>query len=85
MKIVQAEILKALGHEANGTNTRRRHRTPSAAKYIGWAESTLEKSRVTGGGPPYYKLGRSVIYDEVDLDAWMAAQRRTSTSDRGAV
>jgi len=41
---------------------------------------TLERYRVTGGGPVYMKLGRRVVYDTADLDAWMAARRRHSTT-----
>jgi len=59
----------------------RRLRTPKAAEYLGCAKSTLEKKRVTGGGPPFIKLSRGVVvYDTRELDAWMAQRRATSTS-----
>jgi excisionase family DNA binding protein len=61
---------------------RRMLRTREAAAYTGLAKSTLEKLRVHGGGCPYIRLGRVVVYDPDDLDAWLAAHRRTSTSDR---
>jgi hypothetical protein len=35
---------------------------------------------VTGGGPPYLKLGRRVLYDPRDLEDWAAAARQTHTS-----
>jgi predicted DNA-binding transcriptional regulator AlpA len=54
-----------------------------AADYVGLGRSTLPKYRVFGGGPPYFKLSRRVIYDADDLDAWMEARRRSSTSDVG--
>lgn len=57
-------------------------RTHEAATYTGLAKSTLEKLRVRGGGCPYIRVGRVVIYDPADLDAWLAAHRRTSTSDK---
>jgi predicted DNA-binding transcriptional regulator AlpA len=60
----------------------RRLRTRAAADYVGYSESTLEKKRVTGGGPPFIRLGRLVVYDTRDLDAWLAARRAASTSDR---
>jgi excisionase family DNA binding protein len=60
---------------------RRKLRTPEAAEYTGIAQSTLEKLRVTGGGAPYIRIGRVVLYDQDDLDAWLAAHRRRSTSD----
>ncbi len=59
----------------------RRLRTAAAADYLGYAQSTLEKKRLTGDGPPFIKLGRAIVYDTRDLDAWLAARRATSTSD----
>lgn len=54
----------------------------AAAPYLGLSTSTLNKWRVTGLGPAYLKLGpRRVVYDRADLDAWLAASRRRSTSD----
>ena len=41
------------------------------------------KLRCSGGGPAYYKLGKSVLYDPHVVDAWLASKRRTSTSDDG--
>lgn len=58
-----------------------RLRTPAAADYLGYAESTLEKKRLTGDGPPFIKLGRVIVYDTRDLDVWLAARRAISTSD----
>ncbi|MGA8760158.1 MAG: helix-turn-helix domain-containing protein [Stellaceae bacterium] len=61
-----------------------KRRTTDAAEYLGMGKSTLEKLRLTGDGPRYSKIGRRiVIYDEVDLDAWVAARQRRSTSDPG--
>lgn len=57
-------------------------RTPEAAAYCGSSASTFEKLRLTGGGPRYVKLGRRVVYDPADLDAWLASKRRQSTSER---
>ena len=61
--------------------TNRKLRTADAAGYCGMAKSTLEKLRVTGGGPPYLKIGRTVVYNVADLDEWLATKRRSSTSD----
>jgi hypothetical protein len=60
---------------------RERLRTRAAAKYIGKSESWMEKARLSGTSPPYYKIGGSVIYDTADLDEYLAAHRRISTSD----
>jgi len=55
-----------------------------AAVYTGLAASTLNKLRLTGGGPPFLKLtARRVAYDVRDLDSWMSSKRRCSTSDSG--
>ena len=59
----------------------RRLRTPAAADYLGYAESTLEKKRLTGDGPPFIKLGRLIVYDTRDLDSWLAERRARSTSE----
>jgi hypothetical protein len=54
-----------------------------AALYIGLAQQTLAKMRVTGDSPPFYKVGRQVLYDKADLEAWLYVRRRRSTSDSG--
>jgi predicted DNA-binding transcriptional regulator AlpA len=64
-------------------NEYRKLSAPEAAEYIGLSQSTLAKRRVFGGGPKYLKLGRRVVYDTRDLDAWLNAHRRLSTSDTG--
>ena len=59
-------------------------RTDQAASYCGCSASHLEKLRVSGGGPAYLKPSpRFVVYDTADLDAWLQAGRRQSTSDSG--
>ncbi len=55
-----------------------------AAPEVRLAASTLQKLRVTGGGPPYVKLGRAVRYRESDLRDWVEARLTRSTSDRVA-
>jgi predicted DNA-binding transcriptional regulator AlpA len=61
-------------------------RTPQAAAYVGLSASTLEKFRLTGNGPAYQKAGpKIVVYRVEDLDAWLSARRRTSTSDTGSL
>lgn len=58
-----------------------RLRTADASLYLNLSESTLEKYRLTGAGPRYAKLGRIVTYSVQDLDAWIAARIRMSTSE----
>jgi len=52
-----------------------------AAKLLRLSERTLERLRVTGGGPKFVKAGRSVRYREADLEAWIAARVINSTSE----
>ncbi len=59
-------------------------RTPAAAEYLGLSASLLSKMRLRGDGPPYSKAGpRVVVYDLRDLESWLTARKRTSTSDTG--
>jgi excisionase family DNA binding protein len=54
-----------------------------AARFVGLSKSTLDKLRISGGGPTYLQLGRRVLYDVADLEAWLTSKRRSSTSDNG--
>jgi excisionase family DNA binding protein len=54
-----------------------------AAQYLKLGESTLAKLFVSGDGPPAFKVGRSVRYSSSELNEWMTAKRRKSTSDTG--
>jgi hypothetical protein len=63
--------------------TRKMLPTAPAAEYCCSSASTFEKLRLTGGGPLYSKIGRRVVYAVADLDAWLLANQRRSTSDRG--
>ena len=58
-----------------------RLRTTEAASYMGVSESYLNKLRVYGGGPQFLKMGKRVSYDKSDLDVWMTARKRHSTSE----
>ena len=63
---------------------RRFLRTRDAAHFLGIAARTLEDLRLRGGGPTYSTpRARIVLYDVRDLEAWIAAGRRRSTSDPG--
>ena len=52
-----------------------------AAEYLGLSVRTMNRYRVTGDGPPYYRLGNRVRYVRAELDEWVTGSRRTSTSD----
>ncbi len=56
----------------------------AAAVRLGIAVRTLQAWRVRGEGPQFAKLGRSVRYRPEDLDGFVEAGLRTSTSDQGS-
>lgn len=59
-----------------------RVRSTAVAAYLGLSTSTLAKMRLRGDGPLYSKInGRAVIYDLRDVDAWLDACKRRSTSE----
>ena len=55
--------------------------TSAAAEYLGVSKSFLDKSRVFGNGPAYFKAGAKVLYEVEDLDSWKAKRKRRSTSE----
>jgi hypothetical protein len=57
--------------------------TQDAAAYLALGPRTLVEWRARGGGPQFTKLNRTVRYRRVDLDAFIAARLRHSTSDPG--
>jgi predicted DNA-binding transcriptional regulator AlpA len=57
---------------------------PEAAAYLRVSRSFLAKKRCTGGGPRFCKIGRRVLYDIADLDAYADQAKRRSTSDFAA-
>lgn len=55
--------------------------TAEAAAYIRKSTSWLNKSRMSGTGPVYFKAGAGVSYAIADLDEWLAGCRRTAVYD----
>ena len=55
--------------------------TAQAAFYIGLSQRTLEKMRLTGGGPKYRKHGRYVRYHIDELDDWSKGRSQDSKPD----
>lgn len=53
------------------------------AKRLCCSERKLERHRLHGDGPPFLKFGGSVRYSVAELEAWIAANVRRSTSDPG--
>ena len=52
-----------------------------AALALRLSERTLERWRVSGGGPPFAKLGKRIFYRQSDLDDWIASRLCHSTSE----
>ena len=57
--------------------------TPQTAAILGLSARTLDRYRINGAGPPFYKFGQRVRYARKDVDDWVRACRRYSTSDDG--
>lgn len=59
--------------------------SPEAAEYLRMKPRSLEDLRYEGGGPPFMRLGRGrrspVVYDLADLNAWLLARKKGSTSE----
>jgi len=49
-----------------------------AADIIRRPGETLRYWRWRGEGPPWFKLGRRVVYDRADLETWIDAQKRST-------
>ena len=48
-------------------------RTPAAAALLSLRPNTLEIWRHQKRGPKFYKIGRCVVYDQDDLESYVAA------------
>lgn len=60
-----------------------------AALFLGnkeepFAVRTLQRWRLTGNGPVYLKIGKSVRYRHSDLSDYLNSCVRTSTTDMGS-
>ena len=53
-----------------------------AAALLHLSERTLERFRVSGAGPKFVRLGRSIRYPLTDIEAFIAARIVGSTSER---
>jgi hypothetical protein len=53
------------------------------ARILGVSVSYLNKARMSGGGPPFHKFGRTVRYQIPEVLTWAESRVRTSTSDSG--
>lgn len=51
------------------------------AEHLGVSSRTMQRWRMTGTGPPWFRIGRLAKYRIADLTTWAEAQARISTSD----
>ena len=51
-----------------------------AAAFIGRTKGWLDKARCYGSGPPFYRIGRRILYSRAELRTWLSAHRYESTS-----
>lgn len=56
-----------------------------AAEFLALRPATLQRWRWAGIGPAFRKIGRAVRYAPQDLQTFVAASVRTSTSDGGSI
>lgn len=54
--------------------------TQQLAEKMKTSQRTLERWRMEGQGPEYYKLGRKVIYKSDDVIAYLEANKYSHTS-----
>lgn len=56
--------------------------TPATlAERLGLTERTLSEKRITGTGPAFVRLGKSVRYRPEAVDEWLLSQEFRSTSE----
>lgn len=53
-----------------------------AAHYLSVSENALAKVRLTGGGPPFVRLGRRIRYGQGALANWLISRTYTSVLPR---
>jgi predicted DNA-binding transcriptional regulator AlpA len=55
---------------------RRLLKSKELADVFGLTDNTLRIWRMTGDGPPHYKIGKSVRYDEQKVREWLEVRNR---------
>ena len=51
-----------------------------ASQFLNQSVRTLQKWRLTGYGPPFYKIGRSIRYKRRVIQEWLESRMRRHTS-----
>lgn len=55
--------------------------SPALAKRLDVTERTLSEWRITGRGPAYIRLGKTVRYRPSAVETWLISQEHQSTSE----
>ena len=55
--------------------------TTNLAEYLHVSPRTIERWRVEGNGPRFVKAGHRVLYKSEEVNAWLEAASRRSTSE----
>lgn len=79
-----AERLAALERELSGTRLPVLDNLltpPALAKGLDVTERTLSEWRITGRGPAFIRLGKTVRYRQSAVETWLLSQERQSTSE----
>jgi predicted site-specific integrase-resolvase len=59
------------------------HTTDTLSNQLSISKQTLARWRVEGNGPVFCSAGRKILYAPDDVAAWLARNRRQSTSQLG--
>ena len=54
--------------------------TTQVAETLGISGRSLERWRLTGSGPKFIRVGKSVRYASGDISSWLATRRFASTA-----
>lgn len=58
--------------------------TTELAELLRRSPETIRYWRYTGEGPTHFKVGRSVLYETTDVEAWLATKKQYEASESGA-
>jgi hypothetical protein len=83
MQIASVCIDRRLTMQPNGKASRWLS-AREASKYSGLGFSTLAKLRLLRTGPVYTKVGAKILYNTVDIDAWLESKRVANISQYAA-
>lgn len=79
------KVNDAASPSAVSLNSSRFLRPHQVEAIYGLSRKFLAHARGRGDGPPFCKAsGKLVLYAVDDIERWLAARRRKSTSDRGS-